>query len=74
MTKKVIGICNGRTCCNYNQQLLKYAEQLESKDVFFEEAMCLGMCEMAPNIRIDNNGERTKHSCKNIEMLKKLCQ
>ena len=61
MTQKVIGICNGRTCCNYNQQLLEMAEKLESEDVVFQEAMCLGMCETAPNIRVDEKGERKKY-------------
>lgn len=72
MSSKVIGICNGRTCCNYNQQLLQYAEALESKDIFFEEAMCLGMCETAPNIRVDEDGVRTKIASVTPDRLKNL--
>lgn len=72
MTKKVIGICNGPTCCKYNQKLWECAQALESEDIFFEEAMCLGMCETAPSIRIDQKGERTKLSSVTPERLKSL--
>ena len=73
MEKKVIGICSGRSCCQVNQALLQYAEDLERQDVVFEEAMCLGMCESAPNIRVDEEGERTKYPKVDVSYLENVC-
>ena len=62
MTKKVIGICGGRSCCRTNQKLWDEARQSENENVVFEEAMCLGLCEDGPNIRVDDEGKREKVS------------
>lgn len=70
--KKVIGICGGPTCCNHNKLLWEYAEALECDDVVFEEAQCLGMCETAPNIRVDEKGERKKYQKVSVESLKNI--
>ncbi len=68
MSKKVIGICCGRSCCNRNKLLWSKVREVErEKDgkmdgVVIEEAMCLGMCEDGPNIRVDEDGVRRKES------------
>lgn len=72
--EKVIHVCHGRMCGRHAKHIMERLAQVQAKGVAIraEKCACMGQCENAPNIRIDESIHGRMNPIKVAELAKRI--